>query len=310
MRSDTALEGPPRDSGVDWYVEQREHWRTVALSRAFPHDDGEGWDPGIGWRANRSRVIGLYDYYRNLFNQRPDRFLWAGLARLAGGAVVSGLDAIPDDRNPLVEAFLNAGQDIFHDLAWQHEAALEDPADLLALASFHDAHVRPCTSYRRAWEKICGQESLVAQGNRELLQIEQFSIAQPRSDALRENPAARMGWLVRLFGRAAYFTLAIHPYHRDFIADFPAGDPRDADQRWAWIALEDGMWSKWTMMPAEERARLVNLPFDRIARGSFGAVIPELLPVATGAAKQQLSSRRARLAREILRTYRLAREPA
>jgi hypothetical protein len=308
MRSEKALEESLHVGDRDWCVEQREHWRNVALSRAFPHDSGEGWDPGSGWQANRSRVIALYDYYRDLFNRQPERFLWAGLARLAGGAVVSGLDAIPDDSNPLVEAFLNAGQDIFHDLTWQHEVALEDPTSLLALASFHDAQVRPCTSYRSAWEKIVGDET--AQGNRELLEIEQFSIAQPHSDALRASLATRAGWLMRLFGRASMFTLAIHPYHRDFISDFPAGDPRDADQRWAWIDLEGGMWAKWTLMPAEERARLVNLPFNQIAQGRFGAVIAELLPLAEPDANRQLSSRRARLAREILRTYRLAREPA
>jgi hypothetical protein len=143
-------------SSREWYLERRVLYTDRALRNAFPGDGGEGWDPTLGWRANRDRVLLLYDYYRDLFERDPERFLWAGLARLAGGAVVSGLDAIPDDDNFVVWKFLEAGRDIFRDLAWQHEVAIDAPGELLELAALHDAEIGPRVSYANAWAKVMG----------------------------------------------------------------------------------------------------------------------------------------------------------
>ena len=38
------------------------------------------------------------------------------------------------------------------------------------------------------------------------------------------------------------------------------------------------MWQKWVVMPAEERARRVNLDLGAIMRGNYGPLIQELLP--------------------------------
>jgi hypothetical protein len=256
--------------------------------------------------------VALYDYYRDLFNRRPEEFLWAGLARMAGGAVVGGLDAVPDDNNRLVATMLRAGREIFVDLAWQHEAAIAAPRDLVRLATFHDAEVGAGTSYARAWQKMLSRDpAAIRAGNRELFKNEQFSITQRCSDALRANPPSRPGWLRRLVRGASDLTFAIHPYHRDFTLDFPTGDIGKSEERWAWIMLDGGMWEKWVTMPAAERSRLVNLDFDAIVRGSFGETIDELLPRGgRGGGERPVAFRRARVASEIILGYRPGRPGA
>lgn len=297
----TATHPHTRPTNRAWYATERARYTEKALARAFPGDRGANWDATRGWQANRSRVTAVYDYYRRTFNQN-DGFLWAGLARMAGGSVVSGLDAIPDDNNALVRAFLEAGQDIFMDLAWQHELAVNAPDELVPLTRLHDAEIRGRVSYAAAWTKILGGTPHgIARGNEELLENEQFAIAQPRADKLRATTSRASNAVARVVARASAFTLAIHPYHRDFIIDFPQGDVGNGEIRWAWITSGDGMWVNWVGMPAAERTRLVNLDFDSIVRGDFGDLIPELIP--TGLRGRTLASRRSALAHEIVNSY-------
>jgi hypothetical protein len=75
--------GMPRDRGA---------CLSQAYVNAFGTYDEPDWDPQQGFVANRERLIKVYDYYRDTYLKRPDQFLWAGLGRMAGGAVISGLD--------------------------------------------------------------------------------------------------------------------------------------------------------------------------------------------------------------------------
>jgi hypothetical protein len=68
---------------------------------------------------------------------------------------------------------------------------------------------------------------------------------------------------------------------RDFLVRFPTGDVINADDRWAWITEDDGMWAKWTMMPGvapDERTRLVSLSFSDILGQRFDPVVDALMP--------------------------------
>jgi hypothetical protein len=114
--------------------------------------------------------------------------------------------------------------------------------------------------------------------------------------------------LRHLLGRASSLTLAIHPYHRDFIVDFPAGDVRDGDDRWAWITLEDGMWHRWARLPSDERRRLVTRDFAAIVKGDFGRSPAELDPAnGSPSAHRPLTLRRARLVGDILLSWHRSR---
>jgi hypothetical protein len=280
---------PPADDPQVWYTDRSSHYTNVALGKV---NNGQlaDWNPQNGWAANRDWVIGVYGYYAGLALAQPDLFLWAGLGRMAGGAVVGGMDSNP----VLPEApFISIGRDIFYDLVWQHEAYLDAPDTIVKLADLHDqygqfpqyasdgtetfAHVAPATSYGDAWRKITsGDPAQIAAGNRDLLMNEQATIVQPGYDYLLTVTGS---------GLVSPFTDAIHPYHRDFLIDFPQGNILKYADRWAWIALADGMFDHWAAAgtdaahPDNERTRLLQLPFDSLLKRNFGVPgRPDLLP--------------------------------
>src|SRR5882672_138388 len=102
--------GAPRDRG--YYLSQ-------AYVNAFGVYDEPDWDPEKGYSANRDRIVKLYDYYQATYLKQPDVFLWAGLGRMAGGAVVGGLDLLAHGEETfLTKTMVRIGKAIFHDLAW------------------------------------------------------------------------------------------------------------------------------------------------------------------------------------------------
>jgi hypothetical protein len=265
--------------------DQAEHYLTVAYTKAFGQRDEASWDAANGYAPNRARILKLYDYYRDTYLANPDAFLWAGLARMAGSVVVSGLDTMvglpgASDPNEVTSGFVQIGKDVFHDIAWQFEAFMDDPQIALALAAQRDAEAPAHTSYALAWTQIAsGAPILIASGNRALLENEQFTIIQPHYDDLKAQTSLAL---------TSPFTNSIHPYHRDFIVDLPTGDITVANDRWAWITLSGGMWEKWAeghgtpelpvVMSRDERVRLVSLSLDRSIRRDWAPVDQSLLP--------------------------------
>jgi hypothetical protein len=262
------------------HSDRRSFYSNRALAKAHDADHPE-WLPEAGFAANRARIVDLYGYYRDLHLAAPAEFLWAGLGRMAGGAVVGGLDHDPG----LIEQsiMVRIGRDIFYDLAWLHEAYLDHPSEAIKLGHLHDrfneypAYVAgvpkfaagfPARSYGAAFHKIT--TGAVAGGNRDLLENEQWSIIQPHYDVLRTF----------LFsGMPTPFTNNIHPYHRAFIRDLPTGDILAAADRWAWITGKDGMFQRWDDIGSDERMRLVRLSMDDLIAGRFGLPgRPDLLP--------------------------------
>jgi hypothetical protein len=267
----------------------KDAYRNRAYQRAFG-DHGESWIPSNGFAANRPRIVKLYDYYRDTYNANPDRFLWAGLGRMAGGAVVGGLDffaSMPfSDPSPITTVMVEIGKAIFDDLAWLHEAYIDDQLGAIALAGTQDIIAPARRSYAEAMTRIhSGIPEQIAEGNKALLEIEQFSIIQPRYDRLRP-PSPE--WAMFRLTRTA--TSNVHPYHRDFINSFPSlGIAKDVTlfaDRWEWINLPGGMWEKWALghlgstvgVNGAERSRLVNLPFSKIVARDYAPIDQMLVP--------------------------------
>jgi hypothetical protein len=225
----------------------RHFYLRRAYEKAFGQFDEASWDPEAGFKANEARILKLYDYYRDTYLARPDLFLWAGLGRMAGGAVIGGFRLLmtPGLFGLSTETFLTRtlvriGKAIFHDLAWQHEAILDNPVEALALIAQHDLVSSARTSYALAWTHILsGNEVNIDNGNRMLLENEQFTVIQPQYDRILASPEAGV------FRLTKSFTNSIHPYHRDFLLAFPTGDVLVAANRWAWITENGGMWAKW-----------------------------------------------------------------
>ncbi len=268
----------PTRPEADVYADVKSFYTLEAKVKARTDANGS-WIPEEGFHKNRRLIVGVYDYYRDLYLERPAEFLWAGLGRMAGGVVVGGLDNERDLSDPALQVIMvRIGKDIFHDLAWQHEAYLAEGEKILEYAAMHDrhvqyafydqtgavgyAHVAPRKSYREAWEKIIsGVPASVAEGNRDLLENEQWSVVQPQYDHMRTLSGA---------GFARPMTGNVHPYHRAFIEDFPTGEPLVALDRWAWITREPGMWSNWLAAGEDEQTRLVSIDFGQLCIANFG----------------------------------------
>lgn len=272
---------PSLDDQQLHYSDRRSFYSNRALQKA--HDaDHPDWLPEAGWVANRARIVDLYGYYRDLYLTAAGELLWAGLGRMAGGAIVGGLDSDPAFIEQSI--MVRIGRDIFFDLAWLHEAFLDHPSEAIKLGHLHDrfneyttyaaglpafAPGFPTRSYGAAWNKIT--TGLIAEGNRDLLENEQKSIIPPHYEELRKF----------LFsGLPTPFTNNIHPYHRAFIREVPTGDILTTEDRWSWITFPNGMYQRWDDIGVDERVRLTSLSMDDLIAGRFGpAGRPELLPL-------------------------------
>ncbi len=266
------------------------------------------WEPSDGYAANRGRMLQIYEYYTATYNRNPARFLWAGLGKLAGAAVISGLDTLVDvmgDGPNLSHKLVRIAKEIFYDVAWLHEAAADDPDHALVLAQLHDArrhrvrsdgssvptrYVRAMQSgvtvraagyragfgsYARAIHHITrGDEEDRKYGNLALLANEQWVNIQPWYDSI--NSVSR--WL---FERGSPMVRSVHPYHRDFIIDVHGYVDRAPD-RWSWINdVPNAMWPRWVGISQSERSRLVNLSLSELMARRWGPVQPSQTPPGT-----------------------------
>jgi hypothetical protein len=294
----TPYQAPNNDqppSADEIYVANRAKFHNLALRKTFG-EQVPPWDPDKGFEENRQTITSVYNYYLSTFLLRPETFLWAGLGRMAGGAVVNGLQnlSLVAGRGHLEKTLVRIGKEIFFDLAWQHEAYLEEPALAIKLGYLHDERVKfarydgnqtptyrhagPLESYGRAWADLDSGDPLGAiKGNLALLANEQWSIIQPHYDFLNsDNPGLGETWL---FERSGAFADSIHPYHRAFLYVVPEGAVGVAVDRWRWINEPDGMYDKWARLGAAERVRLASLSFDDLINRRFGIPgRPELLP--------------------------------
>lgn len=262
----------------DEYRRKRDFFTLEAFNNAFGRKPD--WDPEGGFAINRATMVQLYDYYRDLYLRDSVHFLWAGLARMAGCAVLEGLDhgtVALGDATFMPCAMVLLGKYIFFDLAWLHEAFLENSALATALAAEHDARYPARRKYAEAFAKMAtGDSQSIIDGNRMVLENEQFSIVQPIYDVIVANMA--IGEAV-LFDKTSAFARVVHPYHRPFLIDLPLGDIRVANDRWRWINLSDGMLEKWVSIPRTERERLVGVSMSDALLFNYGAVLPEYLPL-------------------------------
>jgi len=261
------------------YTRNRDFYTLRAYQKAFGQKDGS-WNPELGFKPNEQIIRRLYDYYQATYKVKSDKFLWAGLGRMAGGAVLGGLltPGLPDP-SFLSDTMVLIGKAIFLDLAWQHELFLEDPQKAINMAREHDARFPAKTKYEVAWTKIASNTiAEVTEGNRMLLENEQFTIIQPLYDRIKQ---ASEWFTPLLFSKTSAFTLNVHPYHLPFAESFPTtrnADVTVANDRWEWITKQDGMWDKWIRIPADERSRLADLSMDDLLTRRWGSVKPEFLP--------------------------------
>jgi len=280
----------------DQPVLTRDEYTQLAMQRAGI--DPANWDPSRGFVHNQATIKAVYDYYRDLFLQDPN-LMWAGMARVAGQnvfypgflqvntllqAAESPLRyALPPGTGPLADLsadslrfletkFLDMQQQIFMDMAWQHEAYLNGGIDTMRqLAANGDLAADQLAS----WEKIAsGDPTLVAQGNRELLRREQFDIIQDDYEQISQGLFRADGVLVSL--GLSFVAISPMPGGEPFQEVVPFGNLANFDDRWRWI--DNDMLPRWVNIaqndPAQAQA-LVNAPLndsrvDAFANSAWG----------------------------------------
>lgn len=287
------IEGQPTFSKTDL---TRKDWEERALRAA--NIDIKSWDPSKGFAHNKETLQRVYAFYATLYN-RNSNLRWAGMAKLAGGEVYR---ALQDELQPIITAakienkspfgpdplggrasraamnfnvgyakglqvkLLEMQKDIFHDLAWQHQAFVEG-----GLSALETANKRRELSNEllQAWRYIAsGNEMKVRSGSYALLRREQFEILQGGAAdkghyrQIRDIPD--FDQIIRMMSDKA---LSPIPGGTLFKKVVPGGDITIFNDRWSWITKD--------MIPAFERLspsylkQLVNLPLEHLARRKF-----------------------------------------
>jgi hypothetical protein len=225
----------------------------------------EDWLPELGFKANLPILDKLYYVYQSYYFDQPDRFLWAGLARLTGGQVLFGmgnLTKIIKDPCVLSQEIVAIAKDIYDNLAWQHELFLDDPDLLIGVCEALDKTEPATHKYADCWKLIRHNDrEMIGLGNKMLLENEQHNTVQPHYERIKLDAYSKpFFWFTRFAMRN------IHPYHPWFFMDLPFRDVTVFKNRWRWIAHENGMWHNWTNLSQNERDRLVGLSNEAVIK--------------------------------------------
>lgn len=242
-------------------TETRQYYLNLAYERAGIQ--AQQWQPTLGFQSNALILNRVYQYYQAVYLEKPDKFLWAGLARLTGGQVLFGMNnAVKIARDPcvLTQEIVAVAKDIFESLAWQHELFLQNPEQLIFVCNNLKNSDLQRHNYGDCWQLLLSNTyEHVCLGNNMLLENEQRNTIQPHYETIRKDAYAN-----RYFRFTRFVMRNIHPYHSRFIFDFPLGDVTRFEDRWQWISHKKGMWPSWVGLDQKERDRLVMLSNEAV----------------------------------------------
>jgi hypothetical protein len=162
--------------------------------------------------------VAIYDYYQQLFKQMPDKFMWAGMAKVAAAPIYAGMSdlhtwwqatgVVPPwppfqglgDRDYGIEVFikgllLDGQKKIFTDKAWAHRAYKASGMKALDFSKISS----PLATNYEAWKQLdlgilSNNKSLIFSANGDLLRREQKNVIQGNYDIvqnlrIRQPPA-------------------------------------------------------------------------------------------------------------------------
>jgi len=282
-----------QQSKQKWWEDVSYQIRLQTKVKTGSEVDMDQYHPGDGFRNitpdapaghhNVPRVYATYYYYQQLFKQRPEELMWAGMAKTAGAPVIAGMsdlttwwqatDPIPpfDDRDYGLEVvidlfLLDGNKTIFLDMAWAHRAYL---ASGMRALDFVKDNELPLQANFEAWRKIDngisgGNTALINEGNDALLKREQEVVMQPiyfnrlANTWIKQPPL--QSWLGAVavpensngLGNAGEWFSANSnknpmPGGPGFRATVPNGRIDNFLNRWTWIHnTSNGMLQIWT----------------------------------------------------------------
>lgn len=193
------------------------------------------------------------------------RLLWAGAASLVGVQAIPGIKNL-DRAISVHEIFtqssylrgarhqlVSMAQDIFEDLAWQHEVWLAYPTSEMSLTELR-AHVDqnniPSYVFFRGWCRLAHAQSAgdITAANIELLRYEQQQVIQQRYDVVGAD--ALMSTALNFLVEPPF------PGPRGFRSVVPGGDLTNFNDRWQWMQTE--VMPRWGQLSHGHRAWLIN----------------------------------------------------
>lgn len=215
--------------------------------------------------------------YSEMYLRNPNVYLWAGMAALTSAEVGRGMyqmrllqrsrmgwliGLLQRDIDVIFAALGQGNMAVFEDIYWQHMAY--ELAGLAELERIHAAGELNDTAIT-AWRLIdagrrAGDESLIWQGNLQLLYFEQREVLQPTVYDSRPS-------LWRHLSRWIESPLLGH--YETFGAYAPAANIGIFEQRWHWISTS--LVPRWQRLVAQDAAR-VELSLQRRMLG--GAPFP------------------------------------
>ncbi len=214
-----------RKSVAQWQEEVRYQIRLQTKVKSGTEVDVALYHPGNGFRNanlaqdNVLRINAIYDYYQQLFKQMPEKFMWAGMAKVAAAPIYAGMSDLntwwqateitppwppyqgPGDRDYGVEVFiegllLSGQKTIFLDMAWAHRSY--NASGIFALNYVDSIETAKSTNYS-AWRSINigildNDQSVIFSANGDLLKREQEEVVQANYNLvqnlrLRQPPA-------------------------------------------------------------------------------------------------------------------------
>lgn len=280
-----------RKTVAEWQDEVRYQIRLQTKVKSGTQVDVALYHPGNGFRNanagldNVLRVNAIYEYYQQLYKQMPEKFMWAGMAKVAAAPIYAGMSDLhtwwvnsgwfprPEPRgflDPGIQIFikgllLGGQKNIFTDKAWAHRAYKASGIGALNYLSqdFPDA-----TNFE-AWKLMdegifANDPNKIFEANGRLLRREQQEVVQQNYDIIQNlwiyqppaHPNINGGVWVAVnsegLSNAGEWLSANSnnnplPGGPGFRATFPGGRLDFFNDRWAWTTnAASGMLEIWT----------------------------------------------------------------
>lgn len=277
-------------------------WRCIAYQRAGI--DPRDWQPQEGYRSQREISLKAYEYYALLYMRNPKKYLWPGLAKVAGASVHFGLQqserekgdwfgATPNFPINWIQVQLLMGQkEIFDDLMWEYE--VYDKFGISALENFY-SHGLISKEGIRNWRYINSDDpKFVRLGNLGNIVREQRDALGPIYDALNSKDSIRgpIDWYTEK--RFSAEAMSMLPQQKKVIcmsiingkvvSEESIMQPetfKEYDPNGNWFEFDDRMsyireviYRSWTDLPEWKRTYLVRQPLERIIQIQKGKGAP------------------------------------
>ena len=236
--------------------------------------------------SNRKYIKAVYSFYQMVYLEQPTEYYWCGLAKLAGAPVYAGLS---DAQNVglltgFQQTIMQMNINILNDLAWQFEAYRKGGLQALeAIYAVDVGHTSLDLNAITAWREIDqgiqqNNQSLILQGNQDLLKREQQQVLPPSYALLSTFDTV----LMSIFAKCPVWNSSDVPYYlRDFNTimtslGYGSFNIATTSDRWTWITDSTfGIWDTWVNLSSSDKTSQVSVPLT--TRAVTYSTLPSIL---------------------------------